>query len=282
MNSIILSLIVLGGIGLISALILYYVLAKFKVDENPYIDKVEALLPGANCGGCSFAGCRNFAEKCVSSESMDGLFCPVGKDETMQSIAKLLGKSAQIEEPKIAVVRCQGSCDVRPRTNIYDGVTSCKIANTLYIGESGCPNGCLGYGDCEFSCPFDSIHIDLKTNLPVVDEDLCTACGKCVVACPRDIIQIRRKGPKNRRIYVSCINQEKGGIARKSCEVACIGCSKCLKECAFEAITITNNLAYIDDSKCRLCKKCVDVCPTKAIVTASFPIKQVKQEDENV
>ena len=101
MNSIILSLIVLGGIGLISALILYYVLAKFKVNENPYIDKVEALLPGANCGGCSFAGCRNFAEKCVSSESMDGLFCPVGKDETMQSIAKLLGKSAQIEEPKL-------------------------------------------------------------------------------------------------------------------------------------------------------------------------------------
>lgn len=282
MNSIILSLIVLGCIGLISAIILYYVLAKFKVYENPYIDEVEAILPGANCGGCGFPGCRNFAEECVSSESMDGLYCPVGKDETMQAISKLLGKSAPKEEAKIAVVRCEGSCDVRPRTNIYDGAISCKIANTLYIGETGCPNGCLGYGDCEVSCPFDSIHINPKTKLPIVIEDLCTACGKCVVACPRDIIQLRRKGPKNRRIYVSCINQEKGGIARKSCAVACIGCGKCLKECAFDAISIINNLAYIDDKKCVLCKKCVPVCPTGAIIAANFPVKQVKQKDENV
>ena len=52
---------------------------------------------------------------------------------------------------------------------------------------------------------------------------------------------------------------------------ACIGCSKCLKECKFEAITIADNLSYIDWQKCRLCKKCVAVCPTGAIVAVNFP-----------
>jgi ferredoxin len=71
------------------------------------------------------------------------------------------------------------------------------------------------------------------------------------------------------------MNKDKGGVARKACEVACIGCSKCAKECKFEAITIANNLSYIDSDKCKMCRKCVDVCPTGAILAVNFPPKKV-------
>lgn len=274
MSIILYSLLVMGVAGLLSAVILYFVLQKFKVEEDPRIDQVEALLPGANCGGCGSAGCRNFAERCVTAKDLSGLSCPVGGAKTMESIGSLLGMAAVVQKPKVAVVRCNGNCEARKKTNEYNGVRSCKIEHNLYIGETGCSFGCLGGGDCERACAFGAIRINPSTGLPEVDEEKCTACGACVKACPKNIIELRYKGPKNRRIFVSCVNKEKGGIARKACTNACIGCSKCAKECAFDAITISNNLAYIDFEKCRLCRKCVDVCPTGAIHAINFPPKK--------
>ena len=99
----------------------------------------------------------------------------------------------------------------------------------------------------------------------------CSLCGACVKACPRQLIELRKKGPKSRRIYVACRNKDKGGVARKACEAACIGCSKCVKVCAFDAITVADNLAYIDPQKCRLCRKCAAECPTGAITEVNFP-----------
>lgn len=115
-----------------------------------------------------------------------------------------------------------------------------------------------------------------ETGLPEVDEDKCTSCGACVKACPRHIIELRKKGVKNRRVYVRCVNKDKGAIAMKSCKAACIGCGKCEKECKFGAITIENNLSYIDPDKCRLCRKCVEACPTHAIVAVNFPAPKVR------
>jgi ferredoxin len=106
----------------------------------------------------------------------------------------------------------------------------------------------------------------------------CIACGACVKACPRQIIEIRPKGKKDRRIYVSCVNKEKGGIARKNCSVACIGCGKCVKICPFEAITLVDNLAYINFEKCKLCRKCVKECPTNAIAEMNFPASKEKSQ----
>ena len=129
-------------------------------------------------------------------------------------------------------------------------------------------------------CDFDAIHMNEETGLPEVVDDKCTACGACVTACPRDIIELRKKNKKDRKIYVSCVNQEKGAIARKACTVACIGCGKCVKQCKFEAITLENNLAYIDPVKCRLCRKCVAECPTGAILEIGFPPPKKKEEGE--
>ena len=261
----------LGIIGAVAAIILFLISKKFEVQEDARIIQISGILPGANCGGCGYPGCGGFASACVKAESLDGLQCPVGGNDIMKNIALIMGKDATESAPRIATVRCNGICEVRPRTNTYDGAQSCAIASSLYSGDTGCSFGCLGLGDCVDACTFDAIHINPTTGLAEVIEDKCTACAACVKVCPKSIIEMRKKGPKSRRIFVSCINKDKGGVARKACKNACIGCSKCVKECTFEAITVANNIAYIDDEKCRLCRKCVAVCPTGSIQELNFP-----------
>ena len=259
------TILTLCVLGILSAVILYVVAQKFRVEEDPRIDEVEKMLPGANCGGCGFAGCRGMADALVKQDDISSLFCPVGGGDTMKAVAAYLGKAAPEKEPQVATVRCGGTCEKRPRTNEYNGARSCAVASSLYIGETGCAFGCLGYGDCVAACTFGAITIDPATGLPVVDPDKCTACGACVKACPKKIIELRKKWPKNRAVYVSCVSKDKGAVVMKACKAGCIGCGKCEKVCAFGAITVENNLAYIDPQKCKLCRKCVNECPTGAI-----------------
>lgn len=270
------SIISISSIGALAAVILYFVAQKFKVFEDPKIDDVADKLPGANCGGCGFAGCRNFAEAIVKAGNMDKLNCPVGGNALIKEISPILGIEAIEREAQIAVVRCNGSKIKAPKKVEYDGAATCTFSHNLFAGESGCPYGCLGLGDCVISCKFDAIYIDDNTGLPIVSNEKCVACGACVKACPRSIIELRNKGKKDRRIFVSCINQEKGAPAKKNCEVACIGCGKCVKACDYEAIILKNNLAYIDYEKCKLCRKCVEECPTGAIIELNFPPRKEK------
>ncbi|MCK9625652.1 MAG: RnfABCDGE type electron transport complex subunit B [Bacteroidales bacterium] len=275
-TTIIITIACLSILGLILAIVLYLVAQKFKVEEDPKIDIIESLLPGANCGGCGQAGCRAFAEAAVKAPNLGSLFCPVGGNETMKKVASALGQEAIEKAPMLAVVKCSGTCDNREKTSHYDGYSSCKVMATLYGGDTGCKYGCLSHGDCVDVCKFDAIKIDSKVGIPEIDENKCTACGACVIACPKNIIELRLKGPKNRRVYVSCSSKDKGAITRKACKVGCIGCGKCEKVCAFGAIKVENNLAYIDFNLCKLCHKCVDECPTKAIQAVNFPIKVPK------
>ena len=276
MDLILIAVISLGAIGLVSAVILYVASKKFAVYEDPRIAKVAEVLPQANCGGCGYPGCSGFAAACVKAGSLEGKLCPVGGQPTMEKVAAILGLEAAASEPKVAVVRCNGTCEHRPRLTKYDGVRSCVIANTTFGGETGCSFGCLGCGDCEDACNFDAIHINPETGIPEVDESKCTACGACSKACPRNIIEIRPKGRNNRRVYVSCVNKDKGAVARKACTSACIGCGKCVKVCPFEAITLENNLAYIDPTKCKSCRKCEMECPQGAIIAMNFPPRKPK------
>ena len=273
-NSILYAVLIVGGVGLFIGIALG-IAGKFlsvEVDEKEVA--IREALPGNNCGGCGYPGCQGFADACVKSESLEGMMCPVGGTVVMSKVASILGKEVASTAPMIATVRCNGNCTNRVHTNIYNGAASCAIVSTLYAGETGCSFGCLGCGDCVNACQFDAIHINPEASLPEVDEEKCTACGACVKACPKMIIELRKKGPKSRRIFVSCVNKDKGSIARKACTAACIGCGKCEKTCPFGAITVENNLAYIDDNKCRLCRKCVEVCPTGAILSLNFPPKK--------
>lgn len=259
------TILTLSVLGILAAVVLYFVAQKFKVEEDPRIDEVEKMLPGANCGGCGFAGCRGMADALVKNDDISALFCPVGGGDTMKSIASYLGKAAPEKEPMVATVRCGGVCDKRPRTNTFDGAKSCAVVSSLYVGETACAYGCLGYGDCVEACVFDAIRINPETGIAEVDAEKCTACGACVKACPKNIIELRKKWPKGRAVYVGCMSKDKGAVVMKACKTGCIGCGKCEKVCAFGAITVENNLAYIDPQKCKLCRKCVNECPTGAI-----------------
>lgn len=278
--TVLITIISLGVLALVSAVVLYFIAQRFKVFEDPRIDEVQAILPQANCGGCGFAGCRNFAEALVSSETFDGLNCPVGGPGVMSVAGTILGKTPPVVDPTVAVLLCNGSPENRPRTSRYDGTAECRIMNSLYIGETDCSYGCMGYGDCVRACIFDAIHLDDKTGLPVIIDDKCTSCGACVKACQRHLIVLRKRAKKDRKIFVACSNCDKGGVARKACKVACTACTKCVKVCEYDAITIQNNLAYIDAAKCKLCRKCVSECPTNAIMEVNFPPRKEKSEVE--
>ncbi len=280
MNVILIAVIVLGAIGLIAALVLYFTSKKFAVKEDPRIGQVNEVLPGANCGGCGFPGCGGMASACVKAAdagSLEGLNCPVGGQPVMEKVAAILGMKVEVSAPKLAVVRCNGTCENRPRTVIYDGVKSCRIANTTCMGETACAYGCLGCGDCVNACQFDAIKMNEETGLPEVDSTKCTACGACAKACPRNIIEIRVvKGAKKMGVVVECMNKDKGAVAMKACKAACIGCQKCVKVCAFDAVHVENNLAYIDPEKCRNCRKCEQECPKKAIHALNMPVLKPK------
>lgn len=285
MNLILIAVIALGAIALVSSTVLYACSKKFAVKEDPRVGEVSELLPQANCGGCGFAGCSGMAVALVKGAdagSIDGLFCPVGGQDTMNAVADLLGMAVANTEPKVAVVRCNGTCNNRPKIVEYSGLRTCAAMNACGAGETACGFGCLGCGDCVAACQFGAITINKDTGIAEVDEEKCTSCGACVKACPRNIIELRKRGPKGRRVYVSCVNKDKGPAAMKACKVSCIGCGKCQKECPFDAILITNNLSYIDPDKCRSCRKCEKVCPTHAIIAVNFPVPKAKDNAETV
>ena len=265
MNELLLTVLTLSVLGAVLAVVLYFVAQKFKVYEDPRIDDVEKMLPGANCGGCGFAGCRAMSEALVKRDNIASLYCPVAGGDAMKSIADFLGKTAPEKAPQVATMRCGGTCQKRPKVNHYDGALSCAVVNTFYVGESGCAFGCIGYGDCVAACKFDALKLNPETGLVEVDADKCTACGACVKACPKGLFELRKKWPKNRAIYVACRSKNKGAVVSKVCKAGCIGCGKCAKVCPFGAITVENFLAYIDPEKCKLCRKCVNECPTGAI-----------------
>ena len=275
MDLILLAVIVLGVLCLVSALVLFYASHRFAVHEDPRIGQVAAVLPQANCGGCGYPGCSGFAAACVKAAdqgSLDGKLCPVGGQAVMEQVADIVGLSVVASAPKVAVVRCNGSCENRPRIAEFDGMPTCRVQQMLGMGETACPYGCLGCGDCVAACQFGAISINPSTGLPEVDEEKCTACGACAKACPRGVIEIRLKGPKGRRVVVLCNNKDKGAVANKACKSACIGCGKCVKTCEkFQAITLENNLAYIDAEKCKMCRKCEEACPKGAIHGFNFP-----------
>lgn len=272
-EAVIATVLILVSLGAIAAVILFIVSRKFRVKEDPRLPKVLEALPSTNCGGCGLPGCSAFADALVKADDLSPFHCPVGGNEVMKEVAEILGKEVQERDPYVAIVRCSGSFEHRKQTSVYDGAANCTIASELYSGDHGCAYGCVGLGECVEACDFEAMYMDEKTGLPVVIEDKCTACNACVKACPKDIIELWPVGRKSQRIYVACKNEEKSGVARQECSVACTGCAKCLEECKYDAILVENNLATIDFEKCTLCAKCVIVCDSENIKADNVPAK---------
>jgi Na+-translocating ferredoxin:NAD+ oxidoreductase subunit B len=241
------------GLGLSIASKVFHV----KVDEK--VKEVREALPGANCGACGYVGCDAYAEAVASGEAKVNL-CTVGGDPVSCELAKIMDVDAEAVEPVAARVLCNGHCGITKEKYDYSGINDCFSASTLFGGHKSCTYGCLGHGNCVRACPYGAI--TMVGGIAKVMEEKCRACGLCLAACPKKLIELT---PKEKKYSVMCRSQDKGAITKKNCEVGCIGCRLCLKACAYGAITVENNLAYIDPQKCTNCGACVKVCPTNAI-----------------
>lgn len=255
------ALIAMAVLGAVLALVLAVASRRFAVETNPLVDQINSILPGANCGGCGYAGCQNYAEA-VALKGADPTLCAPGGVKTGMDIAKLMGMEASSKARSVAHCHCQHQ-NVQT-VAIYSGIQTCRAASLQGLGGGwlDCRYGCMGYGDCKSACPFNAIKMGPE-GLPVVDEDKCTGCQKCVVACPRNLMETH---PIDKHVHVLCHNRDKGAMANKICGHACISCKKCEKACPVDAIHVENQLAVIDYAKCISCGKCVSVCPHQVII----------------
>ena len=256
---------ILGGLGLIFGLVLAAASKVFYVETDPRLEQLNECLPGANCGGCGFAGCGAYAEAVLKGEAPVGK-CASGGNEAAKAMAAIMGVEAGEVTRKVALVRCSGARTYDAEGNLtkgakmkatYEGFHDCLAASR--VGGSGplsCKFGCLGYGSCTKVCKYGAISV--KNGVAVVDEDLCVGCMACAQVCPRKIITAVEP---SQNVIIACNSLAKGAVTNRACTVGCIGCGKCMKNCPSGAITITNNLAQIDSSKCTNCGECAKVCP---------------------
>lgn len=257
-NAVISAVVILVAVGGVSAIMLVIADILMSVPNDERVDAITAVLPGANCGACGYAGCGDYALAIVSGAEINQ--CVPGGDKTSIAIAEIMGTEAVDVIESVAVVRCRGYCEIAVEKYEYIGIDSCTASAGFYKGMMACSYGCLGFGDCVSACKFGAMTIiDGVANC---DQEVCNGCGACAAACPKKIIDILPLGKKS---YVSCTSKDKGGVSRKYCSNSCIGCMLCQKACELNAVSVVDNLAVVDNEKCTGCGACAKVCPTGAV-----------------
>lgn len=269
MNNIVLAILVLGILGAVFGLVLAVASKVFAVKTDPRLPEIIEALPGANCGGCGYAGCSDCAGHILEGTAPINA-CPVGGATSAAKIGAIMGIEAVETERMVAFVRCNGGTNAKKKFE-YRGVTDCVGALKVGAGPLECGNGCLGFGTCVQACQFDAMHIN-DHGVAEVDTDKCTNCLKCASACPRHLIISK---PAADPVVVPCANKDKGVVAKNLCDVSCIACRLCEKNCPAGAITVVDNCAQIDYSKCTSCGTCVTKCPRKLILDLSGKVVAV-------
>lgn len=258
---VIISLLVVGGAGLIIGLLLGLAGKKFAVETDEREVRVREALPGNNCGGCGYPGCDGAAAAIVKGEAPVTV-CPVGGAACAKAIGEIMGQEVGDTLRMTAFVKCGGDCEKSRTDYAYTGVEDCTMVPFVPGGgPKRCNYGCMGYGSCVKACAFDAIHI--VNGVAVVDREACKACGACVKACPKHLIELVPYAGAD--YHVACASQEKGKAVMDACEIGCIGCKKCEKNCPSDAIQVENGVARIDYSKCTNCGTCMEVCPRGTI-----------------
>lgn len=264
------SALILGGVCLVFGLLIAVANERFRVWEDPRIEAVTERLPGSNCGACGFAGCRSFAEGLVADETQAAVCTQLTPDGT-KAVAEYLGVDAGSASKRVARLLCAGGSDVAVQHAEYRGLPTCAAAAVISSGGKGCTWGCLGLGDCDLVCDYDAIHLDAH-GLPHVTPDLCTACGDCVEACPKDLFTIM---PIEQQLIVQCRSLLEGDEAEAVCRVACNACGRCALDAAEGVVTMHDGLAVVDYERNDLAEPAaIARCPTGAIAWvegAQFP-----------
>lgn len=248
--------LVLGARELLFGLLLTGASKLFAVPSNPKRDAVREVLPGANCGGCGFAGCQAYAQAVLEGRAEIGL-CVAGGQASADRMAAVMGVTAAKTERVVAMVRCRGHHTAKAR---YDGIHDCRSA--MFVGGNG-PSAARAAPRLRLvrlGRRFDAIHV--VDGVAKVDPEKCTGCLQCAAVCPRKVIV---PVSYDADIVIACSNHERGAYTRRECDMGCVGCHLCEKQCEFDAIHVVNNLAVIDYSKCVSCGRCAAVCPRKLI-----------------
>lgn len=263
MNTAIMIIVVLVGIGAFFGVVLALADKKFAMEVNPLIQEVEEVLPKGQCGACGFAGCAKYAEAVVEQEDVPPDLCVPGKAAVAAKVAELTGKKAGASVPRYAHLKCRGTRTAAVMAARYEGVPDCAAAKLVQGGPKGCKYGCIGFGNCVRACPFGALSMG-EDGLPVVDKSICTGCGKCVSTCPQALLVLQTFDAP---VQVECSSHDKGPAARKLCKNACIGCGLCMRSCTHGAIRLDRFVAVVNTEKCRDCEEpvCLEKCPTKAI-----------------
>lgn len=272
MTIVIYSLLTLGIIGLLSGLVLFFAAKKLSLTVDPRIEELIKVLPGANCGACGYASCKELAKALANNEAAADS-CIAGGHDVAGKVAAILGQSAvgnANKIKKVAVVQCRGGKNAAKEKFKYKRMKDCKAALLIGGGHKACEYGCLGFGNCVIVCPFDAIKMGAD-EIPVIDESKCTACGKCVEACPRKIIALI---PRDQQVFLACVSKDKGKKVREVCKAGCIACGICVKPevTPHGIITMPGNLPVIHweqgkDLK-KLLEQTVEKCPNKCFVVS--------------
>lgn len=258
-SNIIFPILCIGGMGVLFGACLGFAAIIFKVEQDPKIPLIRECLPGANCGGCGYAGCDALAEAIAKGEAKVNT-CPVGGSAAAEKIAEVMGVDAGSSVKLTAFVKCNGNCDAAKNKFEYYGVNDCSLEASLGGGKKSCSFGCLGDGNCVRVCNFDAISV--INGVAVVNKDKCVACGACVNACPKSLIELV---PYDSTVRVACNSHDMPKPTKDNCANGCMGCKLCEKNCPNEAVSVTDFLAKVDYEKCTQCGACVEKCPTKAI-----------------
>lgn len=286
---IITSILILAVLGFAVAIMLGFASKIFYVEEDPRVEAVLEALPGANCGGCGYAGCEGYANAVVNVPDVAANLCVAGGAKTAVQVGELTGKAVTESDPLLTFRRCDKISGKVQKRYTYQGLPSCAAAATLAQGSDVCSHSCLGFGDCVVACPFDALY--LKDGIVCVRENICTGCGKCTHACPRNILELI---PRRARVAVRCSTTDKLRAVMDVCLVGCIQCGKCIKTCPAGAISMKDNRIHIDQQKCLAygdeCElACVKGCPRQilrnlkekqCLLPPVEEVQQVKKEEK--
>ena len=268
MTEILIALAILGGLVLIFGLVLAVASKVFYVYTDPRLEELKECLPGANCGGCGYAGCSGYAEAVLKGEAEIGK-CASGGAECSRRMAGIMGVQAEKFVRRVALVRCAGQHRLDEDGKFvgakmkgdYEGIADCLAASKVAgRGPLICKFGCLGFGNCTKVCQYDAIHV--VDGVAKVDQEKCVGCMRCAAECPRQLIV---PVEYEKHVVIACASKAKGAVTIRGCTAGCIGCGKCKEVCETGAIHVEQNLAYIDYDKCISCGKCATVCPKHLI-----------------